>query len=64
MEVDGSQAGAGAISQTIFIALLKIKGLENASFRIRTQVFYLPSSVVFLLKEILNSVQNMKVYLI
>ena len=64
MEVDGSQAGAGAISQTIFIALPKIKGLENASFRIRTQVFYLPSSVVFLLKEILNSVQNMKVYLI
>ena len=29
MEVDGSQAGAGAISQTIFIDLPKIKGLEN-----------------------------------
>ena len=50
--------------QTIFIDLPKITGLENASFRIRTQVFYLPSSLVFLLKEILNFVQNMRVSLI
>lgn len=42
-------------------SLPKIKGLENASFRIRTQVFY-RSSVVFLLKEILNSVQEYSIH--
>ena len=33
-----------------FTDVPKIKELENASFRIRTQVFHLPSSVVFLLQ--------------
>lgn len=35
------------------------KGWKMLSFRIRTQVFHLPSSVVSLLKDILNFVQNM-----
>lgn len=48
----------------LYSCLAQDQGLENASFSIRTQVFYLPKFSGLSAEEILNSLQNMKVSLI